>query len=421
MKFFNFGNKNKENRGMSWNELFSSLGFGAKSKSGISVNEDISMSLTAVYGCAKIIAESVASLPIYLYQRVDGGKNTAETNPLYDILHSQANEEVIAYTFYETLVQNVVLWGNGYVWIDWNNAGRVKGLWNLLPGYTEPLRDPTTYKLYYQTQDPRTGEYLRLDAENIIHVVGFGYDPSTLKGKSPVRLFRDTIGLGLSMEEFGSRFFDNGTYLGGVFEHPSKLSDDAYKRLKSELGGLQGIQNTHKIKILEEGMKFNPIGIPPEDAQFLQSRKFQIAEIARIYRVPLHMLAELDKATNNNIEHQSLEFIKYTLAPYLKRIEQSFAMKLLTPAQRRNMLIEFDTNGFLRGDFNNRVQGYKSLREMGTLCANEIRAMENLNTIKDGDIYIVPLNYTTDEKMKNNPQAPNSTNVPQNTTKQGGE
>lgn len=377
---------------------------GTKTKSGVRINETNAMQISSVHACIKVLSESVASLPLHLYKRLPNGKTIDSSSNLYYILHTQANKDTTAYTFWETITYHICAWGNGYAYIERDNFGKVVGLWNLFPDQIEPYRN-LDKKLKYRVTI--NGEMFDLDPIDVLHVVGFGFDG--LKGKSPIKLAREAIGIAAATEEFGAKFFENGTHLGGIIEHPSKLSDASYARLKTDFKNAHdGLTNAHKVRILEEGMKYQRLGIPPEDAQFIETRKFQTEEIARIYRVPLHMIGDLSRSTNNNIEHQGLEFTKYTLAPYLKRIEQSIIQRILvTDEEKKNYFAEFDTNGFLRGDIMSRFDAYSKLRNIGVINANEIRAMENLNPIEGGDIYIIQTSYTTDKKIENPIATPN--------------
>lgn len=224
----------------------------------------------------------------------------------------------------------------------------------------------------------------------MLHIPGFGFNG--LVGLSPIAVARQAIGLGLAAEEFGARFFGNGTNLGGVVKHPGKLSDQAAKNLRSSINETySGLGQSHRVMLLEEGMDFVKVGIPPEDAQFLETRKFQVEEIARIFRVPPHMIGELSRATFNNIEHQSIEFVVHTIRPWLVRWEQVMKWKLFLPSERKSFFAEFVVDGLLRGDIKNRYAAYAIGRQNGWLSADDIREMENLNPLPDGQgqIYLV--------------------------------
>lgn len=353
------------------------------------VNEQTALRVTAYLAAIKIISETVASLPLFVYRRLEsGGKARAPDHPAYEVLHNQANNEMTAYQLRETLQGHICNWGNGYAEIERDGGGRIRGLWPLLPDRTWPERDPNTGKLRYRTTLP-DGQQVLLPFENVLHIPGFGFDG--LVGYNPVRLAREAIGMALATEEFGANFFGQGANPSGIIEYPGKLSDQALQRYKQEVRAAhEGLSNRHRIMILEEGLKYHQVTIPPEEAQFLDTRKFQIAEIARIFRVPLHMLAELDRSTNNNIEHQSIEFVVHTIRPWLVRWEQAIRMKLFTPLERqKGFFAEFLVDGLLRGDIESRYSAYAVGRQNGWLSANDIRELENMNPIPGGDVYLV--------------------------------
>ncbi|NCB36333.1 MAG: phage portal protein, partial [Clostridia bacterium] len=212
-------------------------------------------------------------------------------------------------------------------------------------------------------------------------------------GLSPIAYARESIGLGIAAEQFGSKFFKNGTHLGGIIEDPGVLGDTQYERARSQFSTMfKGLQNSHGVAILEKGAKFHPIGIPPEDAQFLETRKYQRTEIAALYRVPLHLIGDLEHATFSNIEHQDLSYLQRSLLPWLVRIEQAMQTGLLTSNERRRLLIEHDTGSFLRGDTKSRMEAYSTAIQNGVMSPNEARMKENMNPVEGGDVILLPLN-----------------------------
>jgi HK97 family phage portal protein len=354
------------------------------SHSGVTVNENTALYSTAVFACVRILSETIASLPLPVYKRLrEGGKERDPTHPLYNVLHDQANEEMTSFTWRETMMGHVLTWGNAYSEIEWGNDGHVKGLWPLRPDKTWPERNPKTNRLEYFTILP-DGTTVKLPKERILHIKGLGFDG--LVGYSPIRMAREAIGLSLATEEFGARFFGNGAHPGGIVEYPGKMSDEAYRRYKEEVRDAhEGLSNSHRLMVLEEGLKYHQVGIPPEDAQFLETRKFQKSEIASIYRVPPHMIADLDRSTNNNIEHQSLEFVIHSMRPWLVRWEQEMKMKLLiTPREKRRFFMEFLVDALLRGDIKSRYEAYQISIQNGWNNRDEIREMENQNPMPDG-------------------------------------
>ena len=363
-------------------------GIGADTSSGIVVTPENSLTYSAVYAAVRVLAESVSSLPLILYERLQRGKQRASAHPLYSILHDSPNPEMTALEFIETGQAHLALWGNFYAEIEYNMAGQVVGLWPLMPN--QMTVDRFGGQLFYNYQLP-SGQKVRLQAYQILHVRGLG--SNGIVGYSPITLARQSIGLGLAAEKFGSAFFGNGARPGIVLEHPGQISEDAQKRLKDSWEQKhRGLENAHRVAILEEGMKIEEIGIPPEDAQFLQTRQFQVTEIARIYRIPPHMLADLTRATFSNIEQQSIEFVVHTLRPWLVRWERRINLSLLSQVDRQRLFSEFLVDGMLRGDTPSRYQAYSIARQWGWLSANDVREIENMNPVDGGDAYLVPLN-----------------------------
>lgn len=364
--------------------------------SGKPVNERTAMQTTAVYACVRILAEAVASLPLHVYEyQDDGGKKQVHDHPLYYLLHDEPNPEMTSFVFRETLMSHLLIWGNAYAQIIRDGAGRVLGLYPLLPDKMDVQRDDrgNIYYVYSRNSDenPMFKEYgdIRLKAEDVLHIPGLGFDG--LIGYSPIAMAKNAVGMTLACEEYGASFFANGANPGGVLEHPGVLKDPSKVR-ESWNSVYRGVNNAHKIAVLEEGMKYQQIGIPPEEAQFLETRKFQINEIARLYRIPPHMVGDLDKSSFSNIEQQSLEFVKYTLDPWVIRWEQSLQRSLLLPGEKGKYFIKLNVDGLLRGDYQSRMNGYAVGRQNGWFSANDIREMENMNPIPDeqgGNLYLI--------------------------------
>jgi HK97 family phage portal protein len=367
--------------------------------SGLSVSPQRSIQLTAVWASVRILSEGLASLPLPIYKRLSRGKERDVNHPLYRVLHDQANPLMTSFMWRETMMGHCCTWGNCFSEIESDNAGRIKALWPLRPDQTKMRW--VDGKLYYVTTLPESqgGGRVGLPAERVLHIRGLSSDG--MLGYSPIREARNALGLAAATEEFGSRFFGNGAKAGGVLEHPGSLSDDAHTRLKSSWNEMhQGLDNSHRVAILEEGMKYNQIGIPPEDAQFLQTRKFQVSEIARIFLIPPHRLADLERATFSNIEQMSLEFVIYTLRPWLVRWEQELLRCLFTETEKKTHFAEFNVDAMLRGDTQSRYQAYHQAWQDGWLTWNEIREKENLNPIDGGDTHYVPLNMIPADKAE---------------------
>ena len=355
------------------------------STSGRKVNEHSAMQMTAVYACVRILSESIASLPVHLYQYESEG-NTAKAvkHPLYRILHDEPNPEMTSFVFRETLMTHLLLWGNAYAQIIRNGKGEVIGLYPLMPNRMTVDRDKSGQIIYqYQMQDSdaHTGKtgYVTLRPSEVLHVPGLGFDG--LVGYSPIAMAKNAIGLSIATEEYGAKFFANGATPGGILEFPGTVKNPESIR-ESWNKGFSG-NNAHKVAILEEGMKYTPISISPEQAQFLETRKFQIDEIARIFRVPPHMVGDLEKSSFSNIEQQSLEFVKYTLEPWIIRWEQSLNRALLTEKEKPDYFVKFNVDGLLRGDYQSRMNGYAIGIQNGFMCPNDVRALECLDLIPD--------------------------------------
>jgi HK97 family phage portal protein len=387
---FRSRDKPKNRLGSSFSFLFGGT------TSGKVVNERSAMQTTAVYACVRILSEAIAGLPLHVYRyRTDGDKERIPFHPLYHILHDEPNPEMTSFVFRETLMSHLLLWGNAYAQIVRNGRGEVIALYPLLPNKMEVYRATNGeifYKYYREIDesgiDPKGG-YVILRKDEVLHIPGLGFDG--LIGYSPIAMAKNAIGMSLATEEYGASFFANGANPGGVLEHPGVIKD--IQRVKDSWNSAyQGTGNAHKIAVLEEGMKFQAIGIPPEQAQFLETRKFQINEIARIFRVPPHMVGDLEKSSFSNIEQQSLEFVKYTLDPWVVRWEQSLQQALLLPSEKATLFIKFNLDGLLRGDYQSRMNGYSVARQNGWMSANDIRELENMNRIpaeEGGDLYLV--------------------------------
>ena len=364
--------------------------FGASS-SGKSVSEKTALQTTAVYACVRILAETIASLPLHTYRYSPGGKEKAQDHPLYPLLHSEPNPEMTSFVFRETLMGHLLLWGNAYAQIIRNGRGTVMALYPLLPNKMLVNRTDQGI-LYYQYE--KDGRTYFLGNQDVLHIPGLGFDG--LVGYSPIAMAKNAIGMAIATEEYGAKFFANGASPGGVLEHPGVVKDSGKIR-ESWNAVYQGSGNAHRVAVLEEGMKFQPIGIPPEQAQFLETRKYQLNEIARIFRIPPHMIGDLEKSSFSNIEQQSLEFVMYTLDPWVIRWEQAIQRALLSGGEKRQYFVKFNVDGLLRGDYQSRMNGYAVGRQNGWLSANDIRELENLNRISPelgGDLYLINGNMT---------------------------
>lgn len=365
------------------------------STAGKNVTERSAMQMTAVYSCVRILAEAVAGLPLHLYRyKEDNGKEKAIDHTLYHLLHDEPNPEMSSFVFRETLMTHLLLWGNAYAQIIRNGKGEVIALYPLIPNRMTVNRDENG-QLYYEYSsasddiNSNSSRTVVLMPRDVLHIPGLGFDG--LVGYSPIAMAKNAIGMAIACEEYGAKFFANGAAPSGVLEHPGTIKDPKKVReaWQSQFGGSS---NAGRVAVLEEGMKYTPISISPEQAQFLETRKFQINEIARIFRIPPHMVGDLEKSSFSNIEQQSLEFVKYTLDPWVIRWEQSLMRSLLSNDEKKEYFIKFNLEGLLRGDYESRMKGYSIGRQNGWMSANDIRELENLDRISredGGDLYLV--------------------------------
>ena len=391
-------------RAIGWN--------GGRTRAGVSVTPENSLKYTAVLACVRVLAESVASLPLITYERPPGGRGRqrAQSFYLYSLLHDAPNPLLTSFEWREMQMAHLLLWGNAYSEIEYNRRGEVVALWPLLPNMMHEVRVAGGRLEYVYHVPPdylnphETGRVVTLQGDQVLHIRGLSLNG--LVGLSPIGMARQAIGLGMAAEEFGARFFGSGANMSGVLTHPGVLGDEAFANLQEQWEQTySGLSNAQRVAILEEGMRYERIGIPPEDAQFLQTRKFQRSEIASIYRVPPHMIADLERATFSNIEHQSLEFVMHSLRPWLVRWEQGIGLRLLTTIERRRYFAEFLVDGLLRGDSASRSAYYTAMFQIGAMSPNDIRELENQNPVEGGDTHFVQLNMVPVEAA-NNPIEP---------------
>lgn len=362
------------------------------------------MQITAVYACIRVLSESIAQLPLQLYKIENGKREKATDHPLYFLLHSEPNPEMSSFNWREAMMMHMLVFGNCYSQIIRDGKGNVTALYPLMSDKMELSRDPKTSQLYYEythsikeadTMKARE-EKVRLDPKDVFHVPGMGFDG--LIGYSPLALAKNAVGTGLACEKYGAKFFNNSAIPTGVLEHPNVLDEAAAERLRENWNSVYGGSNSAgKVAVLEQGMSYKPISITPEQVQFLQTRKFQTGEIARIFRVPPHMIGDLERSTYANIEQQSLEFVKYTLDPWLVRWEQAIQRSLLKDDEKSKYYVKFNVDGLLRGDYQSRMNGYALGRQNGWYSTNDIRNLENMELVAPedgGDLYLINGNMT---------------------------
>ena len=368
--------------------------FFGSSNAGKSVNPKNAVQMSTVYACVRVIAETIASLPLAVYEETETGSHKATEHPLYRILHDEPNPEMTSFVLREVMLSHLLLWGNSYCQIIRTGKNHIAGLYPLLPDRMEVDRDSKTGALVY-TYTTTEGNAVKLKPSDVLHIPGLGFDG--IMGYSPIALEKNAIGLGIAAEEYGSTFFKNGARPSGVLTHPNTVRDP--KRLRDNWNATYGgSSNGGKVAILEENMSFTPISLRNDEAQFLETRKFQVEEICRIYRVPPHLVGNLDQATFGNIEHQSIDFATHTIRPWLVRIEQAMNRALFADSEKtgsaggRRFYVQFNLDGLMRGDYKSRMEGYAIARQNGWMSANDIRALENLNPISEeegGSTYLV--------------------------------
>jgi HK97 family phage portal protein len=355
---------------------------GGSTVTGLNINAETANSCVAYFAGKRLIAETVGQLPLIEYKRLPRGKDRATDRIVYRLLHDEPNPEMDAMAFKESRMDSAIGWGNAFAEIEWNmDDGYPVALWPLTTANMKVGRDVNTGELLYIYRLP-DGTVVKLPAYRVWHLKG--YSPDGILGYDTVFLMREAIALAMSMQEYGARFFGNGANPGGVLEHPNHLSTASQENLRKSWNEMhQGLSNAHRIAILEEGMKYQQVGIPPENAQFLESRKFQLNEVARLLHIPPHMLADLDRATFSNIEHQGIEYVTYTMLPWLKRWEQTCTRKLIMPWERKTYFVEFLVDALLRGDSAARSAYYASRQLNGSMTINDVREAENENPIDD--------------------------------------
>lgn len=397
---------------------------GRESNSGVNVNESTALNSTAVFACIRLLSDTLASLPCPVYKRLNPrGKERATKYPLYKLIHTKANPIMPSFTWRETMMAHILTWGNCYSEIEYAENGWPIALWPLRPDKTKPERDKVTKELYYTTfiNDIQ----YKLSKNRVFHIPGLGFDGT--KGYSPITLAREAIGLSLAMEEFGARYFGSGTHPGAIItrplEAPALDNQEAIDNLRNYLiDAYSGLSKSNRLMLLEEGMDIKNIGIPPEDSQFIESRKFQINEIARFYGIQPHMIGDLTESTNNNIEMQSIEFVVYTLRPWLVRWEQ-YQNQFLIPEEHQDIYFsEFLIDGLLRGDVKSRSEALQIQRRSGVINADDWAEIENRNPLPDGkgQVYIVESNMQSLDALVKNPlgqpnKPPGGQQNPQNT------
>ena len=373
---------------------------GGPTYTGKPVTELTALQITASWSAIRLISETIGTLPLHLYRKTDKGREKARDHQLYELLHLQPNPHMTSVEWREAMAVSLCVWGQAYNLAPrLPRSGRVIAITPVAKPLVRPELTPDGQVLYHVTDRGQQKTYSRGE---IVPIKGFG-GAGDLEGFPPYKMGRQALAIAAAAEEYGARFFSNGGRPAGFFTYDKILKPEQRERLRKVLEGLySGLENMHKIGLLEAGITFKPSGLTNTDAQLIETRKTQVAEIARIWRVPLNMLMEMDRATYNNTEQENLHFLTYTLSPYLQRIEQSLNTTLLTREERRRgYYIEFDVRGLLRGDSQARSEYYRNMRMVGGMTINEIRARENLPRIEvGGDDVLVPLNMAPPDLMR---------------------
>ena len=359
--------------------------------SGARIGPESAMRISTVYACVRIISEDIASSPLHLYRRLERGKERATEHPLYWLLHNAPNRYMTTMQWRETMQGHLLLRGNAYSEIERDGLGRITALWPLRPDRMEAPKLAADGSLLYTYQTPN-GERVEMAQTQVLHLRGLS--PDGVMGYSPVQLQRETLAHAAGLADYGNRFFGNNASPGGVLQHPGKLSTEAAARLKTSWEAAhKGLENSHRVAILEEGITWQQVGMAPEDSQFIESRKLSREEIAsEIFRVPPHKIGELSRSTNNNIEEQSISYVSDTLQAWFVRWEQQLSVSCLTPAEQRVYFCEHLMDAKLRGKTLERYQGYAQMLNWGVFSPNDVREKENMNPTADGDVYLQPLN-----------------------------
>lgn len=375
------------------------------SQAGVTVTPDTALTFAAVWACVNVIARTIAALPWRVFEKTEAGKQPVDGMVAW-LLNNQPNPEMTAVAFRETLMGHVLLWGNAYAEIQRDLAGRPTALWPITPDRICPDRRETTGALYYRI----TGEagISELEPDQVLHIHGLGFDG--IVGYSPIRMAARSLGIGMAQDAFGAAFYGNGTVFGAIVEMPGGATGTQRKQFEEVEaylnGDRQGPEKAFKVKVSPAGTKVHQLSMPMTDAQFLESRKFSVTEIARWYGVPPHKIADLERSTNNNIEHQGIEFVTDAIVPWAVRLEQEANIKLFGARAQGRVFTKLMVNALMRGDAKSRADFYRTMTQIGAMTVNQVCELEDMNPIGPaGDVHLVQLNQTTLEWLVDNPGA----------------
>lgn len=376
----------------------------SSSQAGVTVNEDTALTFLAFWACVRVISQTVAALPWGVYQKTPAGRAEVDGTVAW-LLNNQPNPEMTAFSFREALMAHVLTWGNGYAEIVKDLAGRPAQLWLLQPDRVCPERDPDTSELRYRVTNG-DGSQTFLSPDRVLHLHGLGFDG--IMGYSPVRMAARALGAGIAQETFAQAFFANGAVFGTIVELPTKsMSPEQITLAENALNDKgRGPSKAFTTKVVPQGSKPHPMGMPLQDAEFIAARKFSVVEMCRLMGVPPHKIADLDRSTNNNIEHQGIEFVTDAIVPWAIRLEQEANVKLIGPRSQGRVYTKLCVAGLMRGDAKSRAEYYRTLTSIGAMTVNQVLALEDMNGIGPaGDSHLVQLNQTTLEWLVEHPDA----------------
>ena len=372
-------------------------------QAGVVVNEDTALTMPEWWACVSVISRAVASLPWGVYERTPAGRK-----PVYGtidwLLNNQPNPEMTAFAFREAITGHALNWGNGYAEISHDLAGRPTGLWLMTPDRTCPERHPGDGRIRYRyTADD--GSTVYLEASEVLHVHGLGFDGLT--GYPLARMAARSIGIGIAQDTFGQAFYANGTTFGGMVEVGANLNKDQIANIEANLNAKHGgPAAAFKTRVVPQNTKYHSMSMPLTDAQFIESRQLSVTTVARWLGVPLHKIADLTRSTNNNIEHQGIEFVTDAIVPWALRFEQEANIKLFGVRTQGRVYTKMNVNSLMRGDSAARAAFYRTMSQIGAMSVNEMRALEEMNGIGPaGDAHLVQLNQTTLEYLVEHPDA----------------
>lgn len=361
---------------------------GGPTKSGITVTPETSLGLPAMWSAVSLWSQTIGMLPLQIFTEIDGNKQIDKTHPTYRLLHNKPNKDMTSYIWRMTSMIHAILWGNAYSLIEFDNMVRPTSITPFHPRNVD-VRVDDNGKIWYVFTLP-SGETLTKDSSNVLHIMGFSTDGIT--GKSLITALRENIGLGLAAQEFGADFYGRGAKLDAVIEMDKPLSKEGRELLRSSWVSKHGGLDGERLGILDVGMKYNEIGIPPDDSQFIETRKFSVTDIARITRIPPPLLYDLEKSNLANITNLLASFVKFSLNPWLANWEQELNDKLFWDKEKNNTFVEFNVEALLRGDIKTRSEAYQKLIQIGVMNPNEARQLENWNKYEGGDTFFMPLN-----------------------------